>query len=264
MRFFVVLFIVFSFNFTNAFANSLNGTFQVDNQSEGYLLGWNLSWAENCNQYGYYNKFWKLYKKILATNNPKFEDVKQGWSQASQADESTNCSENVLKQILTNTENLLNNSDNEKSLNTGSENAHSSKEEMISILKKCPKQFEKSSEHWLGMPNFKLYMCSSNSLKNLNKNDVSQIVHYFKKWGNRNSTDYCPNEYSSIKNGNLCVDKQCYSACTNANLYVIEKYGDSLLRMSFHDKKCPNDMVNIYTVFKKTKKNPTYSFCQQN
>jgi len=127
MRFFVVLFIVFFFNFTHAFANSLNDTFQVNKQSEGYRLGWNLSWAESCNQYGYFNKFWKLYKKILATNNPKFEGIKQGWNRASQADESTNCSENVLKQILTNTENLLNNSDNEKSLNTGSENAHSSK-----------------------------------------------------------------------------------------------------------------------------------------
>ena len=109
MRFFVVLFIVFFFNFTNAFANNLNNTFQVNKQSEGYRLGWNLSVAEKCMLNGYYNKFWKLYKKILATNNPKFEGVKQGWNRASQADESTNCSENVLKQILTNTENLLNN-----------------------------------------------------------------------------------------------------------------------------------------------------------
>ena len=55
----------------------------------------------------------------MATNNPKFEGIKQGWNRASQADESTNCSENVLKQILTNTENLLNNSDNEKPVLVG-------------------------------------------------------------------------------------------------------------------------------------------------
>ena len=134
--------------------------------------------------------------------------------------------------------------------------------EMISILKKCPKQFQKSSEHWLGMPNFKLYMCSSNLLENLNKDDPSQIVNYFEKSGNRNSKDSCPEGYSSIKSGNLCVDKQCYSACTNANLNIIEKYTNSNLRMSFHDKKCPSDMFTVYTVFKKTKSNPTYSFCQ--
>ena len=134
--------------------------------------------------------------------------------------------------------------------------------EMISILKKCPKQFQKSSEHWLGMPNFKLYMCSSNLLENLNKDDPSQIVNYFEKSGNRNSKDSCPEGYSSIKIGNLCVDKQCYSACTNANLNIIEKYTNSNLRMSFHDKKCPSDMFTVYTVFKKTKSNPTYSFCQ--
>ena len=140
--------------------------------------------------------------------------------------------------------------------------------EMISILKKCPKQFQKSSEHWLGLggnfnkPNFKLYMCSSNLLENLNKDGISQIVNYFEKSGNRNSKDTCPEGYSSIKNGNLCVDKQCYSACTNANLNIIEKYTNSNLRMSFHDKKCPSDMFTVYTVFKKTKSNPTYSFCQ--
>jgi len=134
--------------------------------------------------------------------------------------------------------------------------------EMISILKKCPKQLQKSSEHWLGMPNFKLYMCSSNLLENLNKDGISQIVNYFKKSGNRNSKDSCPEGYRSIKSGNLCVDKQCYSACTNANLNIIEKYTNSNLRMSFHDKKCPSDMFTIYTVFKKTKSNPTYSFCQ--
>ena len=134
--------------------------------------------------------------------------------------------------------------------------------EMISILKKCPKQFQKSSEHWLGMPNFKLYMCSSNLLENLNKDGISQIVNYFKKSGNRNSKDSCPEGYRSIKSGNLCVDKQCYSACTNANLNIIEKYTNSNLRMSFHDKKCPSDMFNVYTVFKKTKSNPTYSFCK--
>ena len=134
--------------------------------------------------------------------------------------------------------------------------------EMISILKKCPKQFEKSSEHWLGMPNFKLYMCSSNLLENLNKDDISQIVNYFEKSGNRNSKDSCPEGYSSIESGNLCVDKQCYSACTNANSNIIEKYTNSNLRMSFHDKKCPSDMFNVYTVFKKTKSNPTYSFCK--
>ena len=140
--------------------------------------------------------------------------------------------------------------------------------EMISILKKCPKQFQKSSEHYLSIggtfnkPNFKLYMCSSNLLENLNKDDISQIVNYFEKSGNRNSKDSCPEGYSSIKSGNLCVDKQCYSACTNANLNIIEKYTNSNLRMSFHDKKCSNDMFNVYTVFKKTKSNPTYSFCQ--
>ena len=134
--------------------------------------------------------------------------------------------------------------------------------EMISILKKCPKQFQKSSEHWLGMPNFKLYMCSSNLLENLNKDDISQIVNYFEKSGNRNSKDSCPEGYSSIESGNLCVDKQCYSACTNASSNIIEKYINSNLRMSFHDKKCPSDMLNVYTVFKKTKSNPTYSFCQ--
>ena len=118
MRLFVVLLIIFFFNFTNAFANSLNDTFQVNKQSEGYLLGWNLSWAENCNQYGYYNKFWKLYKKLLATNNPKFEGIKQGWTRASQADESTNCSENVLKQLLINTENLLNSNEVKETKNS--------------------------------------------------------------------------------------------------------------------------------------------------
>ena len=124
--------------------------------------------------------------------------------------------------------------------------------EMISILKKCPKQFQKSSEHWLGMPDFKLYMCSSNLLENLNKDDPSQIVNYFEKSGNRNSKDSCPEGYSSIKSGNLCVDKQCYSACTNANLNIIEKYTNSNLRMSFHDKKCPSDMFTVYTVFNTT------------
>ena len=48
------------------------------------------------------------------------------------------------------------------------------------------------------------------------------------------------------------------SECSN----IIEKYTNSNLRMSFHDKKCPSDMFNVYTVFKKTKSNPTYSFCQ--
>ena len=140
--------------------------------------------------------------------------------------------------------------------------------EMISILKKCPKQFQKSSEHYLSIggtfnkPNFKLYMCSSNLLENLNKDDISQIVNYFEKSGNRNSKDSCPEGYSSIESGNLCVDKQCYSACTNANSNIIEKYTNSNLRMSFHDKKCPSDMFNVYTVFKKTKSNPTYSFCK--
>ena len=127
--------------------------------------------------------------------------------------------------------------------------------EMISILKKCPKQLQKSSEHWLGMPNFKLYMCSSNLLENLNKDGISQIVNYFKKSGNRNSKDSCPEGYRSIKSGNLCVDKQCYSACTNASSNIIEKYTNSNLRMSFHDKKCPSDMFNVYTVFKRNKSN---------
>ena len=122
---FVVMFL--NINFSNVFAEKLNNTFRVDKQSEGYRLGWNLSWAEKCNYYGYYNKFWKLYKKILATNNPQFEGVKQGWSYGNRADESTGCSEKVLKQLLTNTENLLNNPHNEKSLNTGSTNALSYK-----------------------------------------------------------------------------------------------------------------------------------------
>ena len=96
MKFFVVLFIIFFFTIINAFSYSLNDTFQVNIQSDGYRLGWNLSWAENCNQYGYYNKLWKLYKKILATNNPKFQCIKQGQIQVSQADESINCLENVI------------------------------------------------------------------------------------------------------------------------------------------------------------------------
>jgi hypothetical protein len=135
MRFFVVLFIVFFFNFTNAFANSLNDTFQVNKQSEGYLLGWNLSWAESCNQYGYYNKFWKLYKKLLATNNPKFEGIKQGWTQSSQADESTNCSENVLKQILINTENLLNSNEVKETKNSQETDDSKEKAEMKEFWK---------------------------------------------------------------------------------------------------------------------------------
>jgi len=112
---FVVMFL--NINFSNVFAEKLNNTFRVDKQSEGYRLGWNLSWAEKCNYYGYYNKFWKLYKKILATNNPQFEGVKQGWSYGNRADESTGCSEKVLKQLLTNTENLLNNSGNKPTNN---------------------------------------------------------------------------------------------------------------------------------------------------
>ena len=114
-------------NVKNSYSNSLNDTFQVSKQSFGYRLGWNLSWAENCNQYGYYNKFWKLYKKLLETHNPKFEGIKEGWNQASQADESNNCSENTLKKLLTNYQNLLNNPQNEKTLNTGLTNSLKSK-----------------------------------------------------------------------------------------------------------------------------------------
>jgi len=114
-------------NINFAYSYNLNDTFRVNKQSDGYRLGWNLSWAEKCNQYGYYNKFWKLYKKILATNDPRFEGIKQGWSYGNRADESTGCSESKLKQLLKTTENLLNNSDTKKSLNTGSENSLSSK-----------------------------------------------------------------------------------------------------------------------------------------
>jgi len=117
MRILIVSFIVFFFNFSNVFAYNLNDTFRVDKQSYGYRLGWNLNWAEKCNYSGYYNKFWKLYKKILATNNPEFEGVKQGWSYGNRADESTGCSEAILKQLLNDTENLLNNSSNKQSNN---------------------------------------------------------------------------------------------------------------------------------------------------
>ncbi len=135
--------------------------------------------------------------------------------------------------------------------------------EMISSLKKCPTGFKKSSGHWLGMPNFKLYMCSSGSKEN-SHNDVFSIVNYFEKSGNRASKDVCPQGYVSISSGNLCVDNQCYSACTNANLKTIENHSDSALRMLFYDKKCPTNMKTIYVVFKKNKSNPTYSFCQLN
>ena len=67
-------------NINFAYSYNLNDTFRVNKQSDGYRLGWNLNWAEKCNQHGYYNKFWKLYKKILATNDPRFEGIKQGWS----------------------------------------------------------------------------------------------------------------------------------------------------------------------------------------
>jgi hypothetical protein len=134
-------------------------------------------------------------------------------------------------------------------------------EEMVSSLRKCPTGYSKSSEHWLGMPNFKLYMCSPSLFKNLD-NNVSKIVNYFKKSGNRTSKDNCPSGYDSIRSGNLCVDKQCYSACTNAEIKTIENNANSALRMSFYDKKCPDNMQTIYVVFKKNKNNPTYSFCQ--
>ena len=135
--------------------------------------------------------------------------------------------------------------------------------EMTSSLKKCSLGFEKSSEHWLGMPNFKLYMCSSGSKEN-SENDLFSIVNYFEKSGNRGSKDVCPEGYVSISSGNLCVDNQCYSACTNANFKTIENHSDAASRMSFYDKKCPINMKTIYVVFKKNKNNPTYSFCQLN
>jgi hypothetical protein len=135
MKFFVILFVVFSFIVTNAFSYSLNDTFQVNKQSEGYILGWNLSWAENCNQYGYYNKFWKLYKKLLTTNNPKLEGIKQGWTQASQADESYNCSESMLKKLLTNTENLLANIEVKETKNSQETDDSKEKAEMKEFWK---------------------------------------------------------------------------------------------------------------------------------
>ena len=135
MRFFVVLFIVFSFNVTNAFSYNLNDTFLVNKQSEGFRLGWNLSWAENCNQYGYYNKFWKLYKKILATNNPKFEGIKQGWTRASQADEYGGCDESKLKQILIYAENLLNNTEVKETKNSQETDESKEKDEMKEFWK---------------------------------------------------------------------------------------------------------------------------------
>ena len=110
MRILIVFFITIFLSVNHSYSNKLNDTFRVDKQSDGYRLGWNLSWAEKCNYAGYYNKFWKLYKKILATNDPRFEGIKQGWSYGNRADESTGCSEKVLKQLLNTTENLLNNS----------------------------------------------------------------------------------------------------------------------------------------------------------
>ena len=88
MRILIVLFITILLSVKHSYSNTINDTFQVDKQSFGYGLGWNLSWAENCNYYGYYNKFWKLYKKILATNDPRFEGIEVGWKQSQQADES--------------------------------------------------------------------------------------------------------------------------------------------------------------------------------
>ena len=54
----------------------------------------------------------------MATNNPKFEGIKQGWFRAETADGSNYCSENVLKQILINTENLLNNTEVKETKNS--------------------------------------------------------------------------------------------------------------------------------------------------
>ena len=68
MRILIVFFILIFLSVKHTYSNSLNDTFRVNKQSDGYRLGWNLSWAEKCNYSGYYNKFWKLYKKILATN----------------------------------------------------------------------------------------------------------------------------------------------------------------------------------------------------
>ena len=111
MRIVVISFIIMFLNTNFSYSDNFNDTFRVNKQSPAYRLGWNLGWAEKCSYSGYYNKFWKLYKKILATNNPKFKGVKQGWSRMSGVDEASGCSESKLKQILNSTENLLNNSD---------------------------------------------------------------------------------------------------------------------------------------------------------
>ena len=76
-----------------------------------------------------------MYKKILATNNPKFEGIKQGWTKASRADESTNCSENVLKQLLINTENLLNNTEVKETKNSQETDESKEKDEMKEFWK---------------------------------------------------------------------------------------------------------------------------------
>ena len=87
MKIVLISFIIMFLNTNFAYSNNLNDTFRVNKQSDGYRLGWNLNWAEKCNYSGYYNKFWKLYKKILATNDPRFEGIKQGWSYMNRADE---------------------------------------------------------------------------------------------------------------------------------------------------------------------------------
>lgn len=135
MRILIVFFILIFLSVKHTYSNRLNDTFQVNKQSDGYRLGWNLSWAEKCNYSGYYNKFWKLYKKILATNDPRFEGIKQGWSYGNRADESSGCSEKVLKQLLNTTENLLNNSGNKPTNNVLEPHKNKSATEICRRLK---------------------------------------------------------------------------------------------------------------------------------
>ena len=135
MRIVLISFIIMFLNINQSYSYNLNNTFQVNKQSDGYRLGWNLSWAEKCNYSGYYNKFWKLYKKILATNDPRFEGIKQGWSYGNRADESSGCSEVKLKKILSNTENLLNNSGNKPTNNVLEPHKNKSATEICRRLK---------------------------------------------------------------------------------------------------------------------------------
>jgi len=121
MRFiFFTIILIFTIS-NHASSINLNDTFRVDKQSYGYRLGWDLAWAEGCMQFGYFNKFWKLYKKALATNNPMFKGIKKGWSSMSTA-VSIECSESSLKRIINDTEKTLENLDSENSLNNKDKN----------------------------------------------------------------------------------------------------------------------------------------------